>query len=284
MEMVLSTHSSAEAFASDLHQCIIIGDERCIDSFLDNSVKLLDTCVVLKASIADIKSYCSYLKAASRAVEKESIGEIQLKRSLNSLKKCMDALKRGNDVNNHLTQRRSKLENCSSMLRRMGERLNNEDASNGSFFMAIYAAQVITIFVCGLLSSALSFKLKRAPSSIRGNGHSPWSFSLISLQHRMKEQIEKSNSRDSKALLEELDMVDMAVRDFQNILQKTLHGNSSCEKQIQILKVKESAKVLQTLLVDLQQGVHTLEFHVDNIYRNLLRSRIAFLDMYRHSS
>ncbi|KAH7306819.1 hypothetical protein KP509_22G032300 [Ceratopteris richardii] len=145
MEMVLSTHASAEAVVLELQHDANNSDRKCINSFLDSSVKLLDTCVIVKAAVAEIKSYCGHLKVALRALEKEPIGEVQLKRCMKALNKCMDALKRREDAVNHLGHRRTKLENCSSMLRRMGERLNMEDASKGNSCTAIYTAQIITM-------------------------------------------------------------------------------------------------------------------------------------------
>eukprot|EP00250_Pteridium_aquilinum_P017950 c23859_g1_i1 orf=394-1176(+) len=192
MEVVFSTHASAEAFAPDLHQALVSGDVRWLDEYLDNSIKLLDICVALKEAISEIKSYHVQLQLALRALEKGTMGEAQLRRCLHALQKCMEAVKRKDD---HLGQRRSKLENCSSMLRRMGEKLNTEDALKGNFFMVIYAAQVSTIFICGLLSSALSFKPRRPLSPICVGGQSSWSFSLSSLQQRVKEQIEKKKSK-----------------------------------------------------------------------------------------
>ncbi|KAH7306778.1 hypothetical protein KP509_22G029700 [Ceratopteris richardii] len=277
MEMVLSTHSFAELTASDFDQ--VVSNGKWIDSFMDNSVKLLDTCVVLKTALAEIKSYIGHLNVALRALEKDPIGEIQVKRCMNALKHCTDALNRKDVAVHHLAQRRSKLESCSSMFRRMAERLNAEDSSKGDFFMAIYAAQVVTIFVCSLLSNALSLRSRWSLSTISTSGHSSWFSSFNTLQKKVKELIEKKKSKDRNALLMELDMAEIAVRNFQNLLPKIMHANASSDKRTQILKVKKSAKVLQAVFVDLQQGILTLESHLENIHSNLLRSRMAFLDM-----
>ncbi|KAH7306822.1 hypothetical protein KP509_22G032500 [Ceratopteris richardii] len=279
MEMVLSAHASAEAFVPELRHDATNGDRKRINSFFDTSIKLLDTCVILKAAVAEIESYYGHLKVALRALEKEPSGEVQLKRCMKALNKCMDALKRRDDAVNHLGHHRTKLENCSSMLRRMGERLNMEDASNGNSWMAIYSAQIITIFVYGLLSSALSLKPRRSLSSISVDAHSSWSFSLTNLQQRVKEHIEKKKSRGSTAFLKELDMADIPVRKFYDLIQEILQGNSASAKGITVLKVKEGSKALQALLMDLQQGLPALQSHLENTYRNLLRSRMAFLDM-----
>ncbi|KAH7306768.1 hypothetical protein KP509_22G029100 [Ceratopteris richardii] len=281
LEIVLCTHSSAETLISDLDHDVLFGDGKWINGFLDNTIKLLDTCVILKAAIAEIKMYCGQLKVALRAVDKEPTSEIQLKRCMKALKNCMDALKRRNDAINHLGHRRSKLENCSSILRRMVERLITEDATNGNVFTAIFAAQMITISVCSLLSSALSFKPKRSLSFNGLMGQSLWSLPLCNLQHRVKEQIEKKKSRGSYVFLEELDATDIAVRNFYNLIEQSLHAMPSSDTEFPISKVKESAKVMQTLLRELEQGISTVECRVENIQRNLLKSRMGFLHMER---
>ncbi|KAI5066625.1 hypothetical protein GOP47_0019249 [Adiantum capillus-veneris] len=280
MEMVLSTHASAEVFATDLHQALAHGDNKWLDEYLDHSIKLLDICLTLKEAIADIKSYCVHVKLALRALEKCTMGEIQFRRCVKALKKCMDALKRRDEIVNHLGQRRSKLENCSSMLRRMGERLNTDDASKGNFFLAIYAVQVNTIFTCGLLSSALSFKPRRPLSSICVGGQSAWSFSLSSLQQRVKEQIEKKKSKGVNVLLEELNKTDMEVRNVLSIAEKILEAKSFPLKKVKTLEVRDRAKVLQVSFVELQNGLIPLESLLEEVYRNLLRSRMALLDMH----
>ncbi|KAH7306776.1 hypothetical protein KP509_22G029500 [Ceratopteris richardii] len=283
MDMVLSTHSSTERMVSESHHPVSNVDGKSINTLLENSIKLLDTCVVLKTAVGEIKNYCGYLEIALRAVQKDPMSEIQVKRCMKALKKCMEVLNRKDDFVHHFGQRRSKLENCSSTLRRMGEKLNTEVNSIGNYPTAIYAAQVVTIFVCSLLSSAFSLKPKRSFSSVCAGGQSSWSFSLSRLQKQVKEQTDQKKSRGSIALLEELDMADIAVRDFHNLLEKRLHRNPSFEKVAQILKVKESVEVLQALLTDLQHGISTLEFQVESIYRNLLRSRMAFIDMHQGS-
>ncbi|MCO5584470.1 hypothetical protein L7F22_038398 [Adiantum nelumboides] len=283
MEMVLSTHSSAEALAADLWQALTHGDNKWLEEYLDHSIKLLDVCLTLKEAIAEVKSYCAHVKLALRALEKGMMGEIQLRRCVKALKKCMEALKRKEEAVNHLGQRRSKLENCSSMLRRMGERLNTEDASKGNFFMVIYAAQVSTIFICGLLSSALSFKPRRPLSSICIGGHAPWSFTLSSLQQRVKEQIEKKKSKGANVLLDELEKTDMEVRNLHSRAEKILEAKCFPLKKVKILEVRDNAKLLQASFMELQHGLIPLESHLEEVYRNLLSSRIALLDMHSTS-
>ncbi|MCO5611802.1 hypothetical protein L7F22_066061 [Adiantum nelumboides] len=283
MEVVLSTHASVEAFVPDLQQALADGDFKWLDEYLDDSVKLLDICRALRDAITEIKNYHVYVELALHTLAKGSLGDAQLRRSKNALLKCMDALKRKDDEVNHLGQRRSKLENCSSMLRRMGEKLNMEDASKGNFFMVIYAAQVSTIFICGVLTSALSFKPRRPLSTISVGGQSAWSFSLTSLQHRAKEQIEKKKVKGANALLEELDRTDVAVCALHDKVEKLLNAKCFPLGKDKVIGIKQAVSALKDCSDELFQGLAPLEVHVADVFKVLIASRVALLDIYSHA-
>ncbi|KAH7442345.1 hypothetical protein KP509_03G083700 [Ceratopteris richardii] len=279
MEMVLSTHSSVENFVPDLRNALSHGDVKWLDEYLDNSIKLIDICLALKETIAEIKRYCVFVKLSLRALQ-DGCTDAKLTRCMITLKKCVEFFRRKNDAFGQLGHRRFKLESCSSMLRRMSEKINADDASKGGFFMLIHVALVSTIFICNLLSSVLSSKSKPSTSSVCTFGQSPWCSTLISLQQKVKEQIEKKKSGGANALLQELDRTDIGVRNLYSRVEEVLRGKSLLDKKKRMLKIEESGKELQLLLIDLQQGLMPLEAHLDNVYRNLLRSRMVFLDMH----
>lgn len=283
MEVVTSTHTSAEAFVPDFLQALGAGDVRWLDDYLDNSVKLLDICIALKEALAEMKNYRTHLVLALHSLEKGTMEEPQLRRCKVRLETCVEILKRKDDTVNYLGQRRSKLENCSSILRRMGERLNTEDATKGNFFMVLYAAQVTTIFIGGLLSSALSFKPRRSLSTIYVGGQSAWSCLLSSLQPKVREQIEKKKSKGANALLEELDKSDIAVRMLLKTLKELPQRIPSPSKKAKVMEIKGSIKVLRACSDELHEGLSTLDAQLDGVYKILLASRMALLDMYSHS-
>ena len=104
-EVVLSTHGYAEVFIPYLQRALAEGDFKWLDEYLD-----------------------SYVDLAIHSFSPQTIGyEPHLRRSKKSLLRCIEALKRKEEEINQMGQRRSKLENCSSMLRRMGEKLNMEN-------------------------------------------------------------------------------------------------------------------------------------------------------------
>eukprot|EP00249_Psilotum_nudum_P003448 c1684_g1_i1 orf=107-481(+) len=56
MAVVLSTHSDVEAFVPDLQHALDEGNHKWLDEYLDDSVKLIDICIVLRDTITDIKN------------------------------------------------------------------------------------------------------------------------------------------------------------------------------------------------------------------------------------
>lgn len=284
MGVILGAHHSVEAFVPDLQQALADGNTKWLDEYLDDSVKLLDICNALKDAIADVKNYQVFVQLALHTLEKGNMGEAQLRRAKNALSKCMDALKRKDEDVNHFGHRRSKLETCSSMLRRMGEKLNVEDASKGNFFRAIYAAQVTTIFICGVLTAGLSFKPRRALSTISVGGQSAWSVSLSQLQHRVKEQVEKKKAKGACALLEELDKTDLAVRCLQERVERMLNAKAFPLASNQLAEVKKFTSSLRDCSMELSQGLAPLEVQVGEVFKVLIASRMALLDIYSRAS
>lgn len=281
MGLVLCTHAAVEGFVPDLQQALADGDTKWLDEYLDDSVKLLDVCNALKEAVEDIKNYQVFVELALHALERESMGEAQLRRAKNALGRCTEVLKR-RDEENHLGQRRSKLENCSSMLRRMGEKLNQEDASKGNFYKVIYAAQVTTIFICGVLTAALSFKPRRPLSTISVAGQSAWTFSLSSLQQRVKDQVEKKKAKGAMAVLEELDKADFALRCLQERVEKLLNTKAFPLSTDHIGEVNQLLGSLRRCSMELTQGLEPLELHIREVFKVLIASRMALLDIYTH--
>ena len=86
-------------------------------------------------------------------------------RAKNILHECIEAMKKKDEELDRQGQQRSKLENCSSMLRRMGEKLTSpvylDGSKVGSLLASMYGAKEATIFVCEVVVIALLVKPRR---------------------------------------------------------------------------------------------------------------------------
>ncbi|KAH9558014.1 hypothetical protein CY35_07G114900 [Sphagnum magellanicum] len=283
MTVVLASHSNVEALIPDLQFPLSDKDDKWMDEYLDDSAKLLDVCNVLKEGISDVEHYQMLVQVALVNLDnRESFSEAKYHRARNALQDCKEAIKT-KDTEYKQGQPKSKLENCSSMLRTMGEKLVNPkgvDAVKGNGFLnAIYGAKVTTIFLCGLLVIALACKPKRPLVNLSVTNQYLWSSSLISLQHTVKEETDRRKNGGSIALLCELDSVDSSVRRLHQLIDRNL-----LEKKFPLHK--DQAGELRQLVEDLSKnsahlgsGLGPLEQYVNELFRILIDSRLALLDI-----
>ncbi len=291
MTVVLATHSNVEALIPDL-PVSELRDDKWVDECLDDSAKLLDVCNVLKEGISDVEHYQTLVQGALLNLDhnnESNFSEAKFHRARNSLQDCKEAIKK-KDTEYRQGQPKSKLENCSSMLRTMGEKLVNPKGVNAAkgngFLNAIYGAKVTTIFLCGLLVIALACKPKRPLVSLSVTSQYLWSSSLLSLQHRVKEETDRRKNGGSIALLCELDNVDSSVRK----LHELLNGNStlttekkSCPSSFQSVEMQELVEDLRKNSRHLGSALGPLEQSVNELFRILIHTRLALLDTLSNS-
>lgn len=138
---------------------------------LDDNAKLLDVCNVLRDGIADVENYQTLVQLALHNVDNrtESCSEGKYYRARNTLADCKEAIKK-KDTEYKQGVPKSKLENCSSLLRTMGEKLINprgpEAIKGNGLLNAIYGAKLTTIFLCNLVVTALACKPRRPLASL----------------------------------------------------------------------------------------------------------------------
>lgn len=251
--------------------CVFRETPNGLTEYLDDSAKLLDVCNVLKEGISEVEQYQMSVQRALHNLDNREIScEFKYSRARNSLSECKEAINRKDTVYRQGFPK-SKLENCSSMLRNMGEKLVNpkglEAIRGNGFLNAIYGAKVTTIFLCGLLVTALTCKPKRPLSSLSVASHYKWSPSLISLQQRVKEDTDKRKNKGSIALLRELDSVDASVRRLHGILDQYLSGRAFPLSQEQAQELALDVDELRKHSSDLGQGLTPLEGHVNELFR-----------------
>lgn len=283
LSVVLSTHSSVEALIPNLTFPLSNRDDKWVDEYLDDSAKLLDVCNVLKEGISELEQYQMLVQVAIRNLQVKECGkDANFYRARNALHDCLAAIKM-KDTEYKQGHARSKLESCSSMLRTMGEKLVNpkvmEAVKGNGFLNAIYGAKVTTIFLCGLVVIALACKPKRPLVNLHVSNQCLWASSLLSLQQRVKEETDKRKNKGSIALLRELDNVDVLVRRLYEVVDKkvnerSLFTNTQDSEQLSFL-VEELACTSQNL----GRGLAPLEECVNELFRLLIASRIALLDL-----
>lgn len=287
LKLVLFTHSSVAKTIPELELPMPEKDEKSINDYLDDSVKLLDVCNALKESFGDVERYQMLVQLALHCFDnKDSINEKNLIRAKDHLHDCIEAIKKKDEELDKQGQQRSKLENCSSMLRRMGEKLTSPVSLDGSkagpLLTAMYGAKAATIFICGVVAAALLVKPRRPlPSLHLTSSYPSWASSILRLQSKVKEEIDKKKAgASSSALLHELDCVHSEVKKLYIVLDKM---TSSASKREKMDEVRQSVGQLQRYAEALQKGMTPLENQIKELYRMLVSSRVALLGVFTHA-
>ncbi|GLJ08866.1 hypothetical protein SUGI_0097330 [Cryptomeria japonica] len=287
--VVAHIHSTVIGAMSGLQLPLTEMEQRAINEYLDDSVKLLDACNVIKESFAYVERYHMLVQLALHSLDsKEPVNDNKITRAKNVFHECVVTIKKKVEEVDRQGQQRSKLENCSSMLRRMGEKLNNNNNNNRSssnnnalVISAMYGAKISTIFLCGVLSITLLVKPKRILPSLHLTHQLPWASSMLKLQHKVKEEIDRRKAiKGSAALLEELDGVHLEVKTLYNVL---LNLDKEKEKGFPMMEeIRQSVPRLRKFSEDLQKRLGPVEQKVNEIYRMLVSSRVALLDIISH--
>lgn len=279
MTVVLATHSNVEELIPNLEFPPSDRDDKWVDEYLDDSAKLLDVCNVLREGISEVDHYKMHVQIALRNLD---LKDCKLYRARSALHDCLGGIKK-KDTEYRQGHPKSKLESCSSMLRVMGEKLVNPkgvEATKGNGFLnAIYGAKVTTIFLCGLLVTALACKPKRPLVNLHVASHYLWSPSLVSLQVAVKEETDKRKNKGSIALLRELDNVDLLVRRLHELIDRKLNEKCSLPlDKVEGEEIKQLAEELSSESENLGRGLAPLEECVNELFRMLIASRLALLD------
>ncbi|KAH9313287.1 hypothetical protein KI387_028322 [Taxus chinensis] len=289
--VVAHTHSTVIRAMSGLQVPLTEREQRVVNDYLDDSVKLLDACNVLRESFADLERYHMLVQLALHSLDsKEPVNDNKVARTKNVFHECVVTIKKKVEDVDRQGQQRSKLENCSSMLRRMGEKLNNINNNNNSsssnnnalIMSAMYGAKTTTIFLCGVLSIALLVKPKRILSSLHLTHQPSWASSMLKLQHKVKEEIDRRKAvKGSSALLEELDSVHLEVKALYQVL---LNGEKEKEKGFPMMEeIRQSVPRLRKFVEDLRKRLGPVEQKVNEIYRMLVSSRVDLLGIMIHA-
>lgn len=294
LEVCLGVHSRAEELFPHIQQAVLHENRKWVDEQLDATVKLLDICNALRETISDIKKYEASLQIIVRGLggvsENNPICARQLLRARTALGNCKEFMVKKEAQSLQASgEKRSRLDKCSSMLRQIGEKLlvtpASRNSSKAEFLEILYGSTATTVFVCGVLVAALSFKSKRSLAAGLHTGHSLSASALHGLQHKVKEEIDRRRSKGARAPLQELDSVDAAVRQLHDVVNRSIICKSSSPDLLanEALELKQSVQSLKKRIADMEAGIAPFEKQVDKLFRVLIGSRMALLDSISYS-
>lgn len=277
MSLALLTYSSVLGLVPKLSS---EKDKRMLEAHLEDSIKLLDACNALKATISDAHHYVTLVCYAARLADVKAMDAGMLIKVKDALSTCVEFL----DTGRRHGGIASKTNGCGSLLCTKEDQNPVSTIARSSrsnvFFSQVHAAQVTSVFV--LREVAASFAMK--PNEFLMGMHvvegTAWASSMSKLQQDVKEVAGVRKSNNTFVHLQDLDNLYSAVKELHGLVYIIL-GEKACsytdrEKlSIPFERIMKSAG-------ELQHGLNTLRCQIDELFRNVIAIRMSFLDALFH--
>lgn len=294
MEALCTLHSDLRSLVAELRFPIAKWDQKWIDQYLDDTVKLLDICIASNAEISWldhrhlIVQYVLHLLNSSDGMPSSD----KLFRAKDHLQELMGETKV--KEKNGASQTNRKIENCAAILKGMSKSLHlRKVKSSGKgrvLLRAMYGVKATTIFICSILVSV--FAGSPGPLvDLSIPDQFLWTASFMTLQQELNEEIRGGFATGRVTVLKELESLDAAVKNVHSTIQMlSLDLPAGNKGGFQITEGSEQAEQIRQPVQELQQsagllsqGLDPLTKQVNEFFQVILKGRNALLDSLRFS-
>ncbi|KAI5647207.1 hypothetical protein M9H77_33212 [Catharanthus roseus] len=258
METLSAIHTDIKAFITALELPVCDWDEKWVDVYLDNSVKLLDICIAFSSELSRLNQGHLFLQCVLHNLESSS--SKQFLRAQSSL----------DGWRQHISSKNPRLDNCFNIMDNLVETLNLpkiRNSAKGKILMqAMYGVRLVTVFICNVFAAAFSGSAKRL-LDLHPLETCLWSSAFVELQSFINVEIRNIYSSGKATVLKELEAVEVSVKKIYPIVQEG-----------------ENTERLENLTTDLgknadnlSNGLDVLAKEVDGFFQIVLTGRDALL-------
>jgi hypothetical protein len=258
MEALSAIHTDIKELITGLELPVGDWDEKWIDVYLDNSVKLLDICIAFSSEISRLNQGHLYLQCVLHKAECASSNQfVRAQSSLDGWKQ-------------HIGSKNPRMKSCFTILESLIETLDLpkiKNSSKGKVLMrAMYGVRVATVFVCKVFAAAFSGSAEKL-TDLRVSETFLWADAFTSLQGSVNVEIRSIYSSGKATVLKELEAVDTSVKKLYPIVQEGLGEEFKTLTETDL--GKSAAK--------LSEGLDSLAKEVDGFFQIVLSGRDALL-------
>ncbi|CAI8613196.1 unnamed protein product [Vicia faba] len=260
MQALCESHNDIKTLMSDLELPVTDWDEKWIDVYLDISVKLLDICNAFSSELSRLNQGQLLLQCTLHHLGSSSSD--RLFRACSSL----------DGWRQRMSSKNPRIEKCGSILDNLIESSDKKvkKSAKGTVLMqAIYGVKVLTVFVCSVFATAFSGSTKNLTDMDVADVYT-WAPSFKGLQNLVNEEIRIRFSSGKFTVLNELEAVDLSVRELYPIIRGNIH---TIEKESHAKTVEELGKATKNF----SQGLDLLAKEVDGFFQVVLSGRDALL-------
>ncbi|KAL2892176.1 Protein BPS1 chloroplastic [Bienertia sinuspersici] len=268
IQLLSETHSDIKTLITELELPVVDWDDKWIDVYLDNSVKLLDVCIAFCSELSRLSQGQLLLHCVQRNLDQNNPIEIpKAKSSIDSWRQ-------------HIGAKNPRVENCLPIIDKLMESLElpkvKNSAKGKTLMRAMYGVKVQTLFVCTAFISAFTGSDKKIVDLEVARTHL-WAEAFNDLQTSVHGEIRNLVSSGRIVLLRELEEVATCVKDLYPKIQEDMEPLGTEEWKNSVVELRNRAEKLSS-------GLDLLTKEVDGFFQIVLSGRDALLGNLRVSS
>ncbi|XP_058085057.1 UPF0496 protein 4-like [Magnolia sinica] len=264
MDSLCETHMAIKTLITELQFPISDWDEKWMDTYLDNSVKLLDICIAFSSEISRLNQGHLLLQYVLHILDSSS--------GFPSMEQLVRARSSLHDWMQQINSKNSKLENCTTVLHGLIRSLHLakfKNSAKGKVLMrAMHGVKVQTVFICSVFTAAFSGSMEPL-INLNISDKFLWSEAFNDLQVSVNREIRGLFSNGTVTVLKEVEAVHGGVQKLYSMTDFIRHEESE--------NLKKSISSLQESMERLVQGLDSLSKQVESFFQTVLTGRDALL-------
>lgn len=259
IQSLSESQSDIKSLFADLDLPVSQWEDKWIDVYLDNTLKLLDVCTAFISQVSRLNQGQLLLKCLLHGLDHGSSKDIP--------KVCLSL----DNWWKHIGSSNARIDNCCSVIGKLVQSLNLpkiKNSAKGKVLMrAMYGVRVQTVLICSIIVSAFTGSAEKL-TLLQVSDTCSWAEAYNILQASVARELR--NPQVSKIAVKEL----VAVDEYAKILL-ALTQNPGGPKEDE--SVKKSISELRKTVDGLSTGLDRLSTEVDGFFRLVLSGRDALL-------
>ncbi|XP_075519148.1 protein BPS1, chloroplastic-like [Primulina tabacum] len=260
-ESLCEIHSDIKSLIMALELPVCDWEDKWIDLYFSDSVKLLDICNSFSSEISRLKHGHLYLQCVLHHLNNASSNHFV--RACSSL----------DGWSKHIGSKNPKLDNCFCVMDCLSQTLDLPKIKNSSKGMvlmrAMYGVKVITLFVCSIFATAFSGSSNKL-MDLQVPDTCLWATAFTKVQTFVNTELRSIYSNGNKTVLKELETVDMGAK-------KVLPFVRDGEESVECEGLKKAALVLEKSAKEFSHELDLLAKVIDGFFQIVLTGRDTLL-------
>lgn len=258
-KMLSETHNDIKSLINDLELPLANWDEKWIDVYLGNSVKLLDICIAFTSEISRLSQGQLLLQCMLHNLSQDSPKEFTKARS--SLDNWLQ----------HIGSRNPRIDNCCAIVDQLVQSIGSpkiKKSAKGKVLMqAMYGVRVLTILLCSVFISVF-----RGSNTVLIDLDVPQTHSWAEAYTNLESSVHKEvrEFKPDSVLIKEVEAVEQSSKALLSLIQE---ADESAESKA----IKDSISELERRTESLSGGLDLFAKEVDGFFQIVFSSRDALL-------